>query len=73
MDELKNVALVPAYQLSQLRATFVVALVALGFAHRAVGLEGLRNLVVQLPANLRRTFAAWSGLPALSLPYRVKT
>ena len=50
MDEREDVAMIPAQQLPQMRAARGVALVALGFAHRAGGLERLGNLVIQLHA-----------------------
>ena len=42
--------MISAQQLAQVRAARGVALVALGFAHRAGGLERLGNLVVQFHA-----------------------
>src|SRR5439155_17399523 len=50
MDEREDVAMIPAQQLAQMRAARGVALVALGLAYRAGGLERLRDLVVQLHA-----------------------
>ncbi len=47
MNEREDIAMIPAQQLPQMRPARGVALVALGFAHRARGLERLRNLVVQ--------------------------
>ena len=61
--------MIPTQQLAQMRAALGVALIALGFAYRACGLERLGNLVVQfnpvgrdtnvqLPGSLRSTFCA---------------
>ena len=50
VDQREDVAVVAAQQLAQVRAARGVALVALGLAHRAGGLEGLGDLVVQLHA-----------------------
>ncbi len=50
MDKRENVAVIAAQQFSQMRAAGRMALVTLGLAHRARGLEGLGDLVVQFNA-----------------------
>ena len=50
VNESKNVAMISAQQLAQLRAALRVTLVALVFAHRACGFERLRDLIIQFHA-----------------------
>ena len=47
VDEREHVTVIAAQQLAQMRAAAGMALVALGLAHRAGGLEGLGDLLVQ--------------------------
>jgi hypothetical protein len=58
VDERENVAMILAQQFPQMRAAIGVALVALGFAHRAGGLERLGNLVVVPRDRSRRRLSA---------------
>ena len=50
MHQREHIAVVTAQQLAQVRAAGGVAFIAFGLAHRAHGLEGLGNLLVQLGA-----------------------